>query len=72
MSGTGEMNARRAGWGKAALEHFRTRICRTETEDALADLLCDLMHMADAEEIDFAEELVRAASNYEGEKEDNE
>ena len=46
------MNADRAEWAAAALRHFQ---CTTGTdyEDALGDLLCDLMHWCDRNNFDF-------------------
>lgn len=67
----GAMNVKRAEWARAALDGF-VGACATDPEDQLADLLCDLMHLADQQGIDFAAELDRATRNYEGEKEDNE
>ena len=45
-------NSDRAAWAEKALLTF---CCQTGTdyEDALGDLLCDLMHWADENEIDF-------------------
>lgn len=40
------MNDDRAAWAEAALNEFR-RVTGTDDEDALGDLLCDLMHWCD-------------------------
>jgi hypothetical protein len=60
------MNDRRAEWGAAASRHFQ---CSTGTdwEDAVADLLCDLMHFCDREGLAFHKELDRARMHYEAE-----
>jgi hypothetical protein len=61
-----EMNDLRAAWAGAALCQFRT-CCRTDYEDALGDLLCDLMHWADRANFDFDAALFRARMHYEAE-----
>lgn len=61
------MNAMRAAWAHSALSAF-VKACSTEWEDALADLLCDLIHLADRDEqLDFEQALERARSHYEAE-----
>jgi hypothetical protein len=45
-------NLDRAEWAAAALRHFQC-ITGTEYDDALTDLLCDLKHWSDREDIDF-------------------
>jgi hypothetical protein len=61
-----KMNEERAEWAAAALRHFQ---CTTgaDYEDALGDLLCDLMHWADRTKFDFDAALVRARMHYEAE-----
>lgn len=56
----------RAEWAAAALRHFQ---CTTGTdyEDALGDLLCDLMHWSDRDNFDFEAALARARMHYEAE-----
>lgn len=78
MTDTGEavgdpdgMNARRAEWGGEAIDRFQ-QITGTEDEDALADLLCDLMHWARESNQSFHLELCRAVTHYEAETDDNE
>jgi hypothetical protein len=60
------MNAARAEWAAAAIRHFR---CTTGTdwEDALGDLLCDLMHFCDREGFDFDKKLDGARMHYQAE-----
>jgi hypothetical protein len=56
-------SAERAAWADEALQAF---IFRTgcDHEDSLADLLADLMHWADDNELNFAEQLHRARYHY--------
>src|SRR5262249_18811724 len=60
------MNDDRAEWAAAALRHFQ---CTTGTDydDALGDLLGDLMHWCDRNACDFAATLARARTHYEAE-----
>ena len=60
------MNGERAEWAAAALRHFQ---CTTGTEwqDAVSDLLADLMHLCDREGFDFSKKLDRARMHYEAE-----
>jgi hypothetical protein len=59
-------NERRAKWADKALTSFqRETLC--DREDALPDLLCDLMHLANQEGWDFDKALHRARSNHEAE-----
>lgn len=61
------MNAIRAAWARVALRAFMD-VCRTDVEDALGDLLCDLMHLADREAtLDFEQALQTARTHYEAE-----
>jgi hypothetical protein len=57
------MNAARIELAGAALRHFQ---CHTGTdyEDALGDLLCNLMHWADRNGFDFKLALDRAQDHY--------
>jgi hypothetical protein len=63
-------NLDRAEWAAAALRHFQ---CSTGTEydDALTDLLCDLVHWSDREDIDFQNALDTARMHYEAECEES-
>lgn len=61
-----EMNAERADWAAAALCQFE---CATGTDydDALADLLCDLMHWCDRNDFDFDAAMSIARMHYDAE-----
>jgi hypothetical protein len=56
-------NDDRAEWAASALRQFQ---CATGTdyEDALGDLLCDLMHWSDRHNFDFELALDRARGHY--------
>lgn len=57
----------RAAWAFIALRAFCDE-CRTDWDDALTDLLCDLMHLADREpSFDFGLALERAQRHYDAE-----
>jgi hypothetical protein len=60
------MNDRRAAWASAVLQQFR-RLTGTDREDALGDLLCDLMHWSDRNNFDFELALDRARGHYRAE-----
>lgn len=62
-------NENRADWADSALAAFAI-ITRCDTEDALPDLLCNLMHYAGQNGIDFNAMLQRARSNFEAEIEE--
>jgi hypothetical protein len=57
------MNDDRAEWAAAALRHFQC-MTGTDYEDALGDLLADLMHWGDRNNFDFELALDRARGNY--------
>ena len=60
-------NDLRSAWAQEAICAFMEQT-GTEPEDALADLLCDLMHWADRNPmIPFSRALDRAKSNYQAE-----
>jgi hypothetical protein len=74
-----KMNEDRAIWAMTAITAFQERT-RTNLEDALSDLLCDLMHLADRRDTfrepgenpesmieDFEAALQRAREHYEEE-----
>jgi hypothetical protein len=61
-----DKNDDRAEWAAAALREFQRRT-GTDDEDALSDLLCDLMHWSDRNNFDFDTELSRARMHYEAE-----
>ena len=60
-------NEKRAAWARAAVDVFKL-VVRTDEEDALCDLLCDLMHLADREGWDFVSQHRRALYHYEAEQ----
>jgi hypothetical protein len=60
------MNDERAAWAGRAVRVF-TEATGTDAEDALCDLLADLMHWADRHRFDFDHELQRGRSHYEAE-----
>jgi hypothetical protein len=62
-------NLDRADWAASALRHFQSTN-GTEHDDALPDLLCDLMHCADARNYDFDAALHTARMHYQAECED--
>ena len=59
-------NAHRALWAAAALAELR-RLTGADEEDAVSDLLADLMHWCDRFGQEFPEELRRARYHYEEE-----
>ncbi len=61
-----EMSEKRIGWGGNAIASIM-RDTGTDIEDALSDLLADLMHWSHANGQDFADELRRAVSQFEQE-----
>ena len=65
-SGGEPSNADRALWAAAAVEEFR-RQTGTDPQDALCDLLADLLHWCDRSDQDFLTELRRALHHYEAE-----
>ena len=60
------MNGRRAGYVAAAIHQFQSST-GTDWEDAVADLLCDLIHFCDRESFNFDKELDRARMHYQAE-----
>jgi hypothetical protein len=59
-------NDDRAKWAAAAIRHYQ-RATRTDWHDAVADLLCDLMHFCDRENFNFDKKLDRARMHYKAE-----
>jgi hypothetical protein len=57
-------NDARAEWAEIAIANFEMAT-NTDREDALGDLLCNLMHWADRNEQDFNAMLERARTHYE-------
>lgn len=60
------MNGARAQWAHVAIRQFQMET-GTDLQDALCDLLGDLMHFADRHGFDFAHELQRGLDHYEAE-----
>ena len=56
------MNERRSEWAYRTLLVFMQHT-GTDKEDALSDLLCDLMHWCDEDGTDFDAELARARNH---------
>ena len=65
------MNKKRAGWAAEAIDTFQ-ETTQTDDEDRMSDLLCDLMHYADQNDIDFERELHRARHHHNVEIEEHE
>lgn len=59
----GPTNFNRAAWAAETLSVFRHRT-GCDYEDALGDLLSDLMHWADQHEFDFEAALIRARDHH--------
>lgn len=57
------MNDRRAEWAGHALAAFMSQT-GTDYDSGTADLLCDLMHLADRDGTDFDADLARARMHY--------
>ncbi|WP_027859702.1 hypothetical protein [Marinobacterium jannaschii] len=62
-------NEVRAEWARNALEYFASlsRDNPEDREDSVGDLLCNLMHYAKEEGIDFESELANGRALYEDE-----
>jgi hypothetical protein len=60
-------NRDRAEWAATALGAYHQCVTGTGRCDAVADLLCDLMHFCDRESFDFSKELDRARMHYQAE-----
>jgi len=63
---TDNMNNARSKWAGDCLRQFQY-MTGADYEDALSDLLCNLMHWSDRHPFDFEAELSRARSHYEAE-----
>lgn len=57
------MNDKRSAWAGLAIATFQ-QATGTDDEDALGDLLTDLMHWADRNNYDFDAALLRAQNHY--------
>jgi len=64
-----QQNDARAKWAQRALDAFQ-RDTGTDDSDAIADLLCDLMHLCDRNGTCFDVELDRARMYYRDETEE--
>lgn len=62
-------NKDRAAWADHALQMFQMTT-GADREDAVSDLLANLMHLADDEGTDFAADLERASMHYTAEIEE--
>ena len=60
------MNDQRSAWADIAIRAFQTAT-GSDDEDALGDLLADLMHWPDRNNYDFAAALTRGRGHYEAE-----
>jgi hypothetical protein len=60
------MNGDRSSWADISLRAFR-KATRCDREDALGDLLADMMHWSDRNQSDFDTALVRARMHYDAE-----
>ena len=60
------MNETRAGWADDCIALFMGAT-RTDREDALSDLLCNMMHWCDRNNQSFDKELERANLHYDEE-----
>jgi hypothetical protein len=60
------MNEQRARWAGLAVTAFQ-KATGTDDEDALSDLIADLMHWADRNNFDFQAALIRGRDHYEAE-----
>ena len=57
-------NDQRAKWAGRAVDVFM-ETTGTDQEDAVSDLLCDIMHYCDRNATDFLSEVARARGHYE-------
>ena len=60
------MNDARSGWAAQAIHAF-CKATGTDDEDALGDLLADLMHWSDGHRTDFEAALLRGRDHYQTE-----
>ncbi len=64
-------NLDRVAWADKAIRTFRD-LTGCDHEDSLGDLLCDLMHWADAKNFDFEAALDRARDHHAAERAEEE
>lgn len=62
-------NKERADWADRTVQMFQI-ITGADRDDAVSDLLANLMHLADDEDTDFAADLTRAEMHYAAEIEE--
>jgi hypothetical protein len=60
-------NEPRAEWAQKAVDAFELAT-HVDDDNAFCDLLCDLMHLADAKGVDFEHEFQRGRGHYEYER----
>lgn len=71
----GEMNFKRAAWALEALEEFCVHTgqdLRHEKQEAIGDLICDLLHLANQSSMDAEVVHQHALDMYQGEIHDDE
>jgi hypothetical protein len=59
-------NLERAEWAEAVLPHFQSAT-GTDDDNALPDLLCDLLHWSDREDFNFQDALDTARMHHQAE-----
>lgn len=60
-----DMNDRRAGWAREAIEHFGSLTgADTESHEAFGDLLANMFHFCDREDLDMERMIVSARGCY--------
>lgn len=70
----GKLNLERAAWAESAVDAFQIET-GTDDENAVADLLCNIMHLCRFEPQkygEFEDQLERARANHAGEVADDE
>lgn len=73
----GTMNFMRSAWAQTALESFAEETkqdvkIKEEKEEAIGDLICDLLHLASHSGMDAGEIHAKSLRTYEGEVVDDE
>lgn len=62
--------AKHIGWAAETIAYFQQH-CGTGNEHAIADLICDLGHLADQRGLDFLEEVRRGVHHWHAERLNN-
>lgn len=62
--------AKHIGWAAKTIAYFQQH-CGTGNEHAIADLICDLGHLADQRGLDFLEEVRRGVHHWHAERLNN-